>query len=200
MNCRRLGIFTIVLFSAAVASAAITPIGEFTGDLQEGFENIYSPGAYPGPIPFFGGFATMDDSLAHTVVIAYFWTGQGGDVYPYNGNLFAGGVAGSEIITFSSPIQQFGGFFTTVGPNPDGSVIFRDETGATIDTLSMSVTPTQWGWQGWTSDVPFKSIEIIGNNVPGCSTQLDDLQMSYVPEPAALGLIVLGAGLLMRRR
>lgn len=200
MFARRLATAALILALAAGAYAAVTPIGEFNGDLSEGFEAIYSPGAYPGPIPIFGGFATLDDNIAHTIVISYVWQGGGGVVYPYNGNLFSGAVVGTEIFTFSTPIQQFGGFFTTVGPIADGTIIFRDEFGAAIDTLPMTITPAEWGWQGWSSSIPFKSIEIIGNNVPGISTQLDDLQLSYVPEPSTLGLIALGLGSLFGRR
>ncbi len=188
------------LVAVASASAAVTPIGEFTGEKFEGFENIYPPGGYPGPIPIFNGFATMDDTLAHFCVIAYIWSGQGGEVYPYDGNLFGGTVAGSTLFQFSEPVKQFGGFFTTVGPLPGGEVKFRDAGGNLLADLAIDVTPTVWGWQGWLSDTPIASIEVIGANVPSASMQYDDLQVSVVPEPAALGLLALGAAFVMRRR
>ena len=200
MFTRQITLAALVLLMVGTAGAAINPIGEFTGDMVEGFEGIYSPGAYPGPIPLFDGFATMDDTLAHTCVIAYVWSGGGGVLYPYNGNLFGGGVAGGEIIQFSSPVMQFGGFFGTVGPMAGGTVNFYDEAGGLIETVSMTCNPADWIWQGWSSDVPFKSVEIIGANVPGVSTQLDDLRFSYLPEPSMLVLLTVGAGLVLRRR
>ncbi len=200
MSVQRVLLAALVVWAASMASASVTPIGEFTGDVAEGFENIYPPAGYPGPIPIFGGAATLDDTLAHFVVISYVWQGPGGVVYPYNGNLFSGGVAGSELIQFNNPVTQFGGFFTTVGANPDGTIIFRGGEGEIIDTLPMTIQPAVWNWQGWSSTTPISSIEIISANVPGMSTQLDDLQATYVPEPTSLGLVALGLGTLLRRR
>jgi hypothetical protein len=191
---------TCVVVAAASASAAITPISPFTGDKAEGFEAIYSPGAYPGPIPIFGGDATMDDTLSHTIVISYVWTGGGGQVLPYNGNLFSGGVAGPELITFNKGAYQFGGYFTSCGPLADGTITFYDDEGASLGSMAMDYDPTVWVWQGWESDIPFYSVEITSANVPNVSTQMDDLQVSFVPEPATFSLLVLGAGLLARRR
>jgi hypothetical protein len=189
------------LSAAGMASAGVTPVGEFTGDLSEGFENIFPPGGYPGPIPLFGGEATMDDTLAHFCVIAFVWSNPNlGEVFPYNGNLMGGTVAGSTIFEFQTPVKSFGGFLTTVGFDPGGSVVFRDVQGATIDTLSATIEPLLWTWQGWTSDVPIGSIEVIGAGVPGFSTIYDDLQVSFVPAPGSLGALIVGVGLASRRR
>lgn len=199
MFTQRITLATLVLLVVGTAAAAVTPIGEFSGDMAEGFENIYSPGAYPGPVPLFNGFATLDDTLAHTIVISYVWQAGETIVYPYNGNLFSGAVAGSELFTFSTPITDFGGFFTTIAPVSDGSIKFNDAAGGLITTLPMTITTGEWAWQGWHSTTPVGSIEIIGNAVPGMSVQLDDLQIS-VPEPGSLALLGLGVVALIRRR
>ncbi|MBK7406023.1 MAG: hypothetical protein IPJ41_15770 [Phycisphaerales bacterium] len=168
--------------------------------MTETFENVLPPGGYPGPIDIFGGEASMDDTLAHTVVIAFTWSGPGGDVLPYDGNLFGGTVAGSTIFTFDNPIADFGGFFTTVGSQPGGSVVFRDAAGGLIDTVNATIEPTVWGWQGWHSTTPISSVEVIGANVPGVSVQYDDLQINAVPAPGALTLGACALGLVSRRR
>jgi hypothetical protein len=199
MFIRRITLSVLVLLAVGTVSAAVTPIGEFTGDMGEGFENIYSPGAHPGPIPLFNGFASLDDTLAHTVVITYVWQAGETIVYPYNGNLFSGAVAGSEMFTFSSPITDFGGFFTTIAPIPDGNIKFYGAAGNLLETLPMTIATGDWGWQGWHSSIPLGSIEIIGNNGPGLSVQLDDLQIT-IPEPGSLALLSLGVVALIRRR
>ncbi len=199
MHAPRNIVIAALLCAASLAVADVVPIPEFTGSLSEGFENIYPPGGYPGPIPIFGGAATMDDTLAHTVVIAYVWQGPAGQVFPYDGNLFGGTVAGSTMFTFPTPVQEFGGFLNSIGPVPGGNVVFRDALGGEIATLPVTITPGQWAWQGWRSDVPIGSIEVIGAGVPGFSTLYDDLQAN-VPEPATLTLVLAAAGWLLRRR
>jgi hypothetical protein len=120
-------------------------------------------------------------------------------VLPYNGNLFGGTVAGSTLFHFSTPATDFGGFMTTVGLLPGGTAIFRDAAGGTIGSVPVNNLPVEWTWQGWHSDTPFSSVEIIGNNVPGISMQYDDLQVNFVPAPGVLGVLA-GAGLMARRR
>jgi hypothetical protein len=200
MGFKRVAVAAAMLAGAGVAMADITPIGEFMGDLTEGFENVLPPGGYAGPIDIFEGNVSMDDTLAHFVVISFIWSGPGGEVLPYNGNLFSGTVAGSALFTFGTPISDFGGYFTTVGATPGGSVVFRDAAGSEIGTVPADITPAQWGWQGWHSDVPVSSIEIIGGSVPIAGVQFDDLQINYVPAPSAMGLALVGAGLTLRRR
>ncbi|HZW11433.1 MAG TPA: hypothetical protein VFF69_16130 [Phycisphaerales bacterium] len=200
MGFNRVAMTVVVLAGAGVAMADITPVGEFMGDMTEGFENVLPPGGYAGPIDIFEGNVSMDDTLAHFVVISFIWSGPGGEVLPYNGNLFGGTVAGSTLFTFDTPVSDFGGYFTTVGAVPGGSVVFRDAAGGEIGTLPVEITPAEWAWQGWHSDTPVSSIEVIGGSVPVASVQYDDLQLNFVPAPSAMTLAVIGAGLSLRRR
>lgn len=182
------------------ASADVIPIGEFSGDAFETFEGIASPGSY-SPVPLFNGTGAMTDSLANIGVITFVWSGPGGAVEAYNGNLFGGTPAGSTLFTFSTPIRQFGGYMTTVSDIADGSITFRDVNGDEIDTLPLTATPVVWGFQGWESDTPIASIEVIGNGPFGNRPmQYDDLRITLVPEPAALGLLAVGALALLGRR
>lgn len=183
----------ILLASTVASFAGVTAIPEFTGNLSEGFENVAPPGGQPTPLTVLNGMATMDDQLAHFNVIAFSWQGPSGSFGPYNGNLFEGSVAGSTLITFTTPMSQFGGFFTTSGTLPDGQAVFRDAAGTILGTVPMSITPVEWNWQGWTSSTPFTSVELISANSPGIGMQADDLQVTFAPEPASIGLVALSA-------
>lgn len=196
--CPLLAVAAVVAV-AGPAGAGVTPIGEFVGEVSEGFEMLQPPGSYPD-LAILGGAATMKDTLATIAVISYIWQGPGGTVYPYAGNLFAGTPAGSTLFTFATPIRDFGGYMTTVSDVPNGSVVFRDVQGVEIATLPLTITPTIWQWQGWRSDTPVKSIEVIGGGPFGNRPmQYDELQIA-IPEPGSLGLIALGAGLVAFRR
>lgn len=197
MKCQRF-VWVALVAGAASASADITPVPEFVGERSEFFETG-APGGYPGPMAIFQGTATMDDSLAHIAVIAFSWSGPAGSIFPQRGALFGGTVAGATLLEFSTPQRMFGGYFNTVGTLPGGVVNFRDGSGALIGTADLGVVPVTWVWQGWMSDVPFTSIEVIGAGVPGISTQYDSLQVSTLPGPGALAMLGL-AGLARRRR
>ncbi len=189
-----------VVAAAGMALAGVSPTAEFNGTASDGFEAIAPPGGYSGPLPIFSGAATMNDTITNFNVIALSWSGPAGQVLPFNGNLMGGTIVGSSMFTFSTPVTAFGGYMTTVGTLSGGSVVFRDVGGGVIDTLSLSVTPLEWNWQGWTSTTPVGSIEVIGANVPGISLQFDDLQANFVPAPGAAAVMVLGGLALSRRR
>lgn len=164
---------------AGSAAADVTTTGEFDGDVFEGFEANQPPGAYPN-LPVFENNGTLHDSLATIGVIAVNWWGPGGEVLAYNGNFFGGTPAGSSIYEFSTPIVAFGGFLTTVSDVPDAIAIFRDAEGAELATLTVTLTPTVWGWQGWQSDVPIGSIEFVQNGPFGNRpVQYDDLRITF---------------------
>jgi hypothetical protein len=200
MRFQHVLVAVLALASVSLASAEVVPIGEFVGDMSEGFENIYPPGTYP-EVPLFEGNAMLDDTLSGIAVIAYFWQGTGGELLPYAGELFGGTPTGSQVITFDTPALAFGGYIATVCDVPDGTIVFRDPGGAELATLPLEVQPVTWGWQGWSSDEPIGSIEITGNGDFGNRPmQFDELQANFVPEPGALGLVAVGATLLLRWR
>lgn len=184
---------------AGWAHAGVVAIGEFSGEMSEGFEAILPPAGYPGPLPMFNDTATWNDTVANFCVIAVSWWGPAGDILPYNGNFMGGTVAGSALFEFSTPVKRFGGYFNTIGMIPDGTVVLRDADGLEIASLPLELTPTQWGWQGWQSTTPIGSVEIIGANAPGIGVQFDDLHISFVPAPGSVALLGI-AGLAARRR
>lgn len=185
--------------SAATASAGVTAVPEFVGERSEFFETG-NPGTFPGPMPIFQGTATMDDSLAHIAVVAFNWFGPAGTILPQRGALFGGTVAGATLFEFSTPQRMFGGYMNTVGLQPGGTINFRDGSGGLVGSAQLGVQPVTWLWQGWMTDAPFTSIEVIGAGVPGISLQYDSLQVSTLPAPASAVLLGLAGLATLRRR
>lgn len=189
--------------SASVAIADVTPIGEFTGVHSESFENIGSPGGLPGPVSIFGGAGTANDAFANTLVLATSVSSADTDwvqFFPYNGFLMGLTPTGHAVFEFETPVTEFGGFFGSAAIHSGGSILFRDEAGGEIDSFDFNVTALEWGWQGWQSDTPIASIEIAASANPGAPLVFDDLQITPIPAPGALALLVLGATVQRRRR
>jgi hypothetical protein len=199
----RNGIVSLLVLAvlAGPVSAGVMPIGEFTGDLYEGFENLGTPGGYPGPFSIMDGDATFNDVFANMLMIAYSLQSglTGVSIYPYNGNLMGGSVTGCAVIEFTTPVEKFGGYIGAADDLTGGMVTFRDEDGLVLGTEPFSLTMGQWAWYGWESDVPFGSIEIWGAASPGLGVVFDDLQAT-VPEPAGLSLLAMGAVALLGSR
>lgn len=198
---------TIAIATAcAVASAAtadVTSIGEFTGEHSETFENIGSPGGLPGPATIFGGAGTANDPLANTLILATVVSSSDTDFepfFPYNGFLMGLVPTGQVVFEFETPVTQFGGFFGSAAFHSGGSILFRDEAGGEIDSFDFNVTAMEWGWQGWQSDTPIASIEIDASANPGAPLVFDELQITPIPAPGAIALLMLGAAVQRRRR
>jgi len=181
------------------AMADVTPIGEFTGDAFEGFENIAPPGPFDGTV--FGGQATMEDEFADPVIATNFFSGDGEvQLFPYDGNFMGLSPTGWTTFTFDTPVTQFGGFFGQVNDFPSDAVTFFDEQGQEIDSIDFDLPVGEWTWHGWESDVPIASIEILAGENPTLTTVYDNLQVTFVPAPGALALLAVGACAPRRRR
>ena len=201
MNVSRVCLIALAALIASSASAAITPIGEFTGDMYEGFESVLPLGGHPSPIDVFGGQATFDDIIAHSIQIANSLYSFPNDTYifPYNGNLMGGSVTGWAAFEFDQPVLQFGAYIGTTDILTGGTAAFFDEGGQQLDSVPVTIGLGEWVWYGWESDVPMKRIEIKGSTTIGQPLTFDDMQAT-VPEPTALSLIAMGAACLLRRR
>ena len=185
---------------AGSVAADVNAIGEFFGDAFETFENVATPGAHPGPLDVFGGGATLDDSVAHTIVIAFNFVGPSGEVLPLGGNLFGASLAGGAVYEFDTELHRFGGYVNTVGINGGGTAVFRDGEGEVVDIVSFTSTALEWTWIGWESDEAFTSVELTGANGPGFGLLFDNMTVSYVPAPPAAGVLAMGLLAGARRR
>lgn len=189
----------LLLWPVGLANADIVPVGEFSGDSYEGFENIIPPGPYSGPMPIFEGAATIDDNYTDPWIAVNLSSGEY-ELLPYNGNLMGLTPTGWTIFDFATPVQKFGGYMGVVNVVSGGNVSFFDVDGALIDTLAFDLPQAQWTWAGWESDVPVSRIEVHAGANPGFTTVFDDMEVTFVPEPCALGLLAVGAVLLIGRR
>jgi hypothetical protein len=180
---------------------AIAPIAEFNGDIFEGFEAIGPQGGYQSPLDIFGGQGEIDDTVAHTIMIATsLFSGLTGDqILPYNGNLMGGSVTGWAAISFDTPVTDFGGYIGTADELGSSSVTFFDASGGQIDSLPIVIQNPIWAWHGWHSDTPIARVEFQADLTPGKPLVFDDLR-AIVPEPGSLGLLVIGAAAFIRRR
>lgn len=181
-----------------LAAADVNAIGEFFGESFETFENVATPGAHPAPLSVFNGTATLDDSLAHTIVIAFNFFGPAGEVLPLGGNLFGASLAGAAVFEFESELHQFGGYVNTVGLNGGGTAVFKDGEGEIIDTVAFTSEALEWTWIGWESDVAFTTVELTGANGAGQGLLFDNMTVSSIPAPS--GMAALGLGFLAGAR
>lgn len=203
MNVQRVAFLAAAALVAGAAHADVTPIGEFTGEFWENFEDIAPPGGYGGAMNIFGGAGTVADTLANTVVIATSVASADTNwenVYPYNGFLMGLTPTGWTRFTFNTPVMQFGGYFGSAAIQSGGTVTFRDEEGTVLTTLPISIPEMEWNWHGWQSDVPIGSVEIHSSASPGLPLVFDDLQASVVPAPGSLALLAFAGVAASRRR
>jgi hypothetical protein len=186
---------------AGTAHAAISTIGEFTGDATETFENIGPPQPYPGGMSIFGGDAVFNDTFTNAPWITPNLTDFSNELFAYDGAFM--GLAPTGVVTFQfdTPILQFGGFFGHLSQGVSGgSISFLDDEGATIETLPFDLGYNQWSWFGWESDTPISGIAMSTGANPGFTTVYDNLQISHVPAPGALALLAIGGCMCRRRR
>ncbi len=183
----------------AAASAAITPIGQFTGTYQEGWEK-HATGQFLPQLTAFDGHATANQvgsgqGLHVTSGWAYYYT-----TYPHGGSKFMGPTYGIGVRwEFEVPALRFGGFFTTNYQSSGATAKFFDAQNNLLATLPVKAMAgnNAWGWDGWECDPPVKYVEIWSDWGAG-HIMHDDLEYTPVPEPASLSLLSLV--LLLRRR
>jgi hypothetical protein len=152
---------------ALPAAAQITPIGPFSGVIQEDFET-FPVGSLTGPISVFGGAASMSGSLFVFGPGQSYGLVNNGTAQPANGlNGFGlNSATNTATITFDPPVSQFGGYFShsTSGVNRF-EITFRVAGGAIFGGVQFQTILDPTGtlhWFGWSSTTPLASIEIGG--------------------------------------
>ncbi|HTF90142.1 MAG TPA: hypothetical protein VK843_17135, partial [Planctomycetota bacterium] len=180
-------LLSLGLTSSTLASAQ-TAIGPFTGPEQEDFETSAAAGSTCMPSRVFNNKADLCTPGGSGCQTTSFWPFFC-TVVPHAGNFFFGSVDAAAEYTFDTPVQRFGGYFSTNSGLPDATVSFYDVSGNLIGTQTAAIPiDCNWYWQGWDagSGPAFKTININGLNpwggVPGGYIQMDDMQAdSCVP-------------------
>lgn len=178
----------------ANVSAAVTGIGPFVGDHNEGFESFI-----PRPVnaagatnldnqPIFGGIGSC------AVVLA----AQEAGIYQNNGsNAFNLGASNAKVrsgtngfgsrsggpgIVFNRPVYQFGGYFG--GFNSAGgssiTVTFYDSGDNLIDQTSFSYSDPTGAlvWRGWASPAAIATVVFVNTTSSTDEFVMDDLQVN----------------------
>lgn len=196
----RLAALAGVFAFAGAAAADVTPIDPFTGDAIETFEAIGPPAPYDGPMPIFGGGATMDDNFTDPWIVTSL-SDPDNTLFPFDGNFMGLTPTGWTVFEFQTPVTRFGGYFGHLTLElAAGDVTFYDGDGAVIDSVDHDVPYNEWTWRGWESDEPISRIEFHTGANPGVPSVFDNLQVAYVPAPGALALLAIGAIRSRRRR
>jgi hypothetical protein len=193
-------LLVLVWFCVPIASAQVTEIGPFAGELADSFES-YWPSFIGSEGDVFDGAATLRSTSGETRV--HFIAGSeliGDAVFPRTGRVMAG-VTEPALWEFNTPAIRFGGYFDNNSGADDATADFYDVDGGLIDSrvVSIPVADDVWVWRGWESDVPIGSIVITGNGIERGFIWYDDIVMDVVPEPAAFALLLIGAAAVLRR-
>lgn len=187
---------------ALPAAADVTSIDPFFGEQFETFELIGQPGPVFGDVPIFNGNATITDELANQVIAAINLTSFLTDetIFAYNGNFMGGFPTGWAVVNFNQGATDFGGYIGTADILSGGNISFFNEDDQLIDTVSLDLPLNEWTWFGFHSDEAFHRVVIHGGANPSAPIVLDDLQVNFVPAPASLALLGMGALATTRRR
>jgi hypothetical protein len=172
------------LFLCGSASAALNPIGPFTGTLSETWESFphYSPDAYylADPTTIMGGGATISSPsmvIYEPGAVAPFGLGQNGLATVSDGAKGMGLNGGFETaaISFLNPVSDFGAYWG----DGFGDVTLEFSDGSSA-SFSYSRPPPGDGvleWHGWNSTIGITDVSYTGFYVA-----IDGLQANLVPE------------------
>lgn len=200
---------------AVTANATITPIGQFSGAWSETFEsfNNYQQGPFyqPEPMVVMGGNASFDSVTDQLAVFepsfgATFGIGGSGVAQPSDGvkGLGLDTILSSWTLTFGSDTNDFGAFwgaFTNTSGPTTVFVDFFDSSNVLVGSTTFDYDHQNTGdgildWNGWNSDVAFRSVRVAADYLV-----VDGMQATNaVPEPATMSVLALGALAMLRRR
>lgn len=200
MSSTKLFALACIAVPAAVY-AQVTPIGPFTGAMQDSYET-QPTGQFLSSYDIFGGSGSVDQlGTGQGIHITSGW-GFFSTVFPHSGGFFLGGAGVNYQFQFDTPAFQFGGYFATNADSPGAVATFFDASGAQIGgPMAIGAPMGQWQWDGWEYAGGIKRIEIVANNQFGGFIMSDDIEYNgVVPEPSAFVALAAGVGLLLVRR
>ena len=192
MKLRRLMMVAGVFSAGALGFSAIggvTPIGPFTGDHSENFDDghgtVFETCLDTGFGRAFDDTADMctlgGNGILETGSWGFFCT-----IFARSAPMLMGSASGFVTVTFDTPVTQFGGYFGSnafdANQTANATANFYDDAGNLIDSVAMDITNScDWTWNGWSSTTPVKSIELINGAFGGAFLDMDDLEVSAGP-------------------
>ena len=169
--------FVSLLAVPALAMAQVTPVGPFTGDLQEGFDTL--PGGFPPSHPVFGGVGEMistGGSMHTTSGWGFLCT-----IFPFEGSRLAASAGGFVRFEFTEDVGAFGGYFGSnadLAP-PPATARFFDAAGNLLGTEDIELLPNcGWNWNGWEFSEAVATIEVEGALFGGAFVQMDAMELT----------------------
>ena len=169
--------FASLLAVPTFALAQVTPVGPFTGDLQEGFDAL--PGGFVPSHPVFGGVGEMI-STGGSMHTTTGWSFRC-VIRPFEGSRLAASAGGFVRFEFTEDVGAFGGYFGTNADvsGPDATARFFDAAGGLIGTEVIEIDPDcAWRWNGWEFSEAVATIEVEGALFGGAFVQMDAMELT----------------------
>jgi len=191
--------FFALATSTQSAQASITAIGPFVGDYTDTF-NQYSNTMAVLSLPVFQNHGAINMISPGGAIKVEFSSQLGNDlVVPISGMMM--GQLGIADWVFNEPTLRFGGMWENNSGASDANLQFFDAQNNLLGTAvaNVPVAAQTWTWNGWHSDIPFTRVRVTGNGLVNGFIWYENMQLDVVPEPAAAGLM-LGSALLLIRR
>ena len=154
-----------------------TPVGPFTGDLQEGFDGL--PGGFLPSHPVFGGVGEMfstGGSMHTTTGWSFICV-----IRPFEGTRLAASAGGFVRYVFNEEVSAFGGYFGSnadLAP-PNGTARFFDAGGGLVGSAPIELLgDCAWNWNGWEFSTGITTIEIEGALFGGAFVMMDAMELN----------------------
>ena len=205
-------IFLVSASLLASSSFALSPIGPFVGSNSEGFEGFphYNAGGVYASGSLFGGAAAFASSTNNPIMWiiqpggAATWGLGGNGSATVNSGIQAAGLFNNDnthafVLTFVTPVVDFGGWFATVDaafPDVPMQFEFFDVGNNSLSTDSVITTSSAYVWKGWTHAAVMKSVAMRNNLAP----VMDDPQINPMHEPATKDIHGVGLLALAKKR
>ncbi len=165
------------------ASAQVSPVPQFQGQAQEGFDT--QPNGFNACFTSFGGAGQVCTVSGAGLLATSSW-GFVCTMGAHSGGKFCGSATGPVQVTFTSNVHRFGGWFGTNSGGSDAHFDFYDANDQLISSeLALFPNDCTWRWFGWQScSAAIRRVVITGLTTPaGAFVDMDELQVDFTPPP-----------------
>ncbi len=198
VDARHIFTASVTLAVAGVASAALVPIGAFTGEYRENF-SAFATGFRPNGLTAMGGVSTLSSATSSGLLPTTSW-GFRGTILPHSDRVFLGNFASATVWTFNTTVYKFGGYFgTNANTLAGGTATFYDSSNVVLGTMPIDAPRLSWAWNGWESSTPIARVQVALNALNGAFLMQDTMEASVTPAPAT-GVLAIATLLAFGRR